>query len=418
MDDRFRILFFGSCVAEEDSSYIIAHERGQVQFAAQKVCWYFIKGVEACLTTCDLLLSLRVSSYPVFQKIFAFNLKQRQRSNGRTMTYVPYVNLPGLRYFSTMMMAMLRLSFWLWQTKSSSKRCIIVYAMYLPHIMPIWLASRFTDIKTIMIVPDLPEYMNFGSHGKLDFWLRNINVRIAHRIAAGFDGLVFFSKNMTEKIDCHKLHWTVIEGCVDVTLENPDVSAVPTSGTRAIMYSGSLERVYGVANLITAFRQITDSRLELWLCGSGEMELQIRHHTEQDSRIKFFGSLPNREVLAMQRRAMLLVNPRNNDQEFTRYSFPSKNLEYMSSGRPVLLCRMDGIPEEYYDYVLAADNGTAEAIRIAIVESLNLSMEELTLLGERARSFVNKNKNYITQCEKIRNLLESIFDKNGRKVWH
>jgi glycosyltransferase involved in cell wall biosynthesis len=411
MEDQIKILFFGSCVAEEDLSYIISNERGQVQFAAQKVCWFFIKGVEACLTACDLLLSLRVSSYPVFQKVFVFNLKHRQCANGRTITYVPYVNLPGIRYISTVIMALFHLSRWLWQTKNSSERCIIVYAMYQPHIIATWLVSQLTGIKTIMIVPDLPEYMNFASRGKLNSWLREVNVRVAHWIAAGFDGLVFFSKNMAEKIDCRKLRWIVIEGCVEVTPDKSAVSFTPTCETKAIMYSGNLNRVYGVGNLIEAVRQIINPELELWLCGSGEMVAEIKQYAEQDSRIKYFGSLPNQEVLSMQQRAMLLVNPRNNDQEFTRYSFPSKNLEYMSSGRPVILCRMDGIPEEYYDYVLLADNGTAEAIRIAIVTAMNRSAEELNCLGETARTFVNKNKNYISQCEKIRDMLENIFEK-------
>lgn len=410
MNDRIKILFFGSCVAEKDISYLIANEKGQVQFAAQKVCWLFIKGVEACLTACDLLLSLRVSSYPTFRKFFVLNLKGRQRTNGQIITYVPYINLPGLRYISTIMIAMFRLLRWRWQTRGGPKRCIIVYAMYQPHIIPTWLVARFSGIKTIMIVPDLPEYMNFAPQGKLNSFLRNINVRIAHWIAAGFDGLVFFSRNMTEKIDCSKLRWTVIEGCVDVTPEKTNAFSVPTSGTRAIMYSGSLNRAYGIGNLLESFRLLTDTELELWLCGSGDMESEIKQHAEKDPRIKFYGSLPNREVMLMQRRALLLVNPRSNDLEFTRYSFPSKNLEYMSSGRPVLLCRMDGIPDEYYDYVLTSDNGSAEAIRIAIVTALSYSEEELFHLGERAKNFVQKNKNYITQCEKIRVLVEKVFE--------
>lgn len=43
--------------------------------------------------------------------------------------------------------------------------------------------------------------------------------------------------------------------------------------------------------------------------------------------------------------ADVLVNPRQNDDEYTKYSFPSKNIEYLMTGNAVMAYMLDGIPE-------------------------------------------------------------------------
>ena len=49
---------------------------------------------------------------------------------------------------------------------------------------------------------------------------------------------------------------------------------------------------------------------------------------------------------------MSSVNPRPGAADFTRYSFPSKTLEYLDAGKPVLAYRNDGIPPEYDEHLL------------------------------------------------------------------
>ena len=53
----------------------------------------------------------------------------------------------------------------------------------------------------------------------------------------------------------------------------------------------------------------------MWLCGSGEMEEEIRAYAAQDSRIRFFGFLPHEEAVQLQKKATVLVNPRTNQGE-------------------------------------------------------------------------------------------------------
>ena len=115
------------------------------------------------------------------------------------------------------------------------------------------------------------------------------------------------------------------------------------------------------------------------------------------------GSVPNVEVVAAQREASLLVNPRKN-QIFTKYSFPSKVLEYMSSGTPMMAYKLDGIPTDYdgnYYRIDEDENGFENTLR----RVMEFSDEERYEMGDKAKKFVLENKNPKVQCEKIIKLI-------------
>ena len=138
------------------------------------------------------------------------------------------------------------------------------------------------------------------------------------------------------------------------------------------------------------------------------MNTVVATRAASDSRITYYGTLRNSDVLVLQRSATVLINPRSGKHEFTRFSFPSKNLEYMTSGRPVVLCRMEGIPTEYFDHVYVVEGDTSTALHSALRHVLGLPEQELAAVGIRARDFVYSQKNYIVQGEKVRRLIDRV----------
>ena len=104
--------------------------------------------------------------------------------------------------------------------------------------------------------------------------------------------------------------------------------------------------------------------------------------------------------------ATLLVNPRPTDEEYVKYSFPSKTMEYMASGTPVLTTRLPGMPAEYYPYVDFIDEETPEGIARALKRVLSRSEGELFSRGMDARAFILKTRNNLVQAEKILDMLE------------
>ena len=156
--------------------------------------------------------------------------------------------------------------------------------------------------------------------------------------------------------------------------------------------------------LVEAFSQISDPRMRLVICGIGDSEREIRLAAKQDSRIRFLGQLKREEVLRLQRQAAVLVNPRPGDEEFTKYSFPSKTMEYLASGVPVVAYPLEGIPEEYDSYIHYPADTSPEALARRICDVCNLPPEERFRMGREARRFVLEHKNARVQSKKILDL--------------
>jgi glycosyltransferase involved in cell wall biosynthesis len=138
------------------------------------------------------------------------------------------------------------------------------------------------------------------------------------------------------------------------------------------------------------------------------MDLVLPEYCKMDERIKYFGVVPNDKVIEAQLKATLLVNPRPSNVEFVKYSFPSKNMEYMASGTPMVTTALPGMPDEYYNYVFIFSEETIEGFATTLKRILALSEETLQWKGEKCKSFVMEKKNNIIQTKKVLNLFRRI----------
>ena len=105
--------------------------------------------------------------------------------------------------------------------------------------------------------------------------------------------------------------------------------------------------------------------------------------------------------MAPEMAATLLVNPRPTGEEYVKYSFPSKTMEYMSTGTPVLTTVLPGMPKEYHPYVYLLEEETADAIAEKLGQIFAQPADAL-----KAREFILKEKNNVTQAGKILAMLE------------
>ena len=104
--------------------------------------------------------------------------------------------------------------------------------------------------------------------------------------------------------------------------------------------------------------------------------------------------------------ATLLVNPRSSQEKFVRYSFPSKTMEYMSTGTPVLMAKLPCLPPEYLPHLYLFQDETPEGIAQALRQTLALDDETLFQKGMQAREFVLKQRNNVIRAKKVLDMLE------------
>lgn len=197
-----------------------------------------------------------------------------------------------------------------------------------------------------------------------------------------------------------------MEGIADCSTGEAPVSekAVP----RAIMYAGMLHEKYGIVNLLDAFDRLREPDAELWLFGDGTAVPEIKKRAEANKKIKFFGTVEREKILEYEKKASLLVNPRDPNEAFTEYSFPSKTIEYMLSGTPLLTTKLKGIPAEYFDYVFSVGDNGVDSLAKGISDALSKSESETKTVAENAARFIRENKNSFSQVAKIKEFLEEV----------
>ena len=109
-----------------------------------------------------------------------------------------------------------------------------------------------------------------------------------------------------------------------------------------VLYSGLLSEATGVDLLLGAFARSEDPDLRLVLTGKGPLQDRVERATSQDPRICYRRGLSYEEYLQQLRTADILVNPRNMELAENQNNFPSKIMEYLASGKPILSTRFVG----------------------------------------------------------------------------
>lgn len=256
-----------------------------------------------------------------------------------------------------------------------------------------------------VIIPDIPSMVTAMDHQNplKAFILKYLN-RSSMKKVSKSNGMVLLTEAMMDFVN-KPIEHIVMEGIVDV--ETMDVEVKSESPCKnIILYTGTLRRIFGVMNLVEAFQLLPDANAELWICGAGDSEEAIKRAAENDSRIKFFGLVDSQTALRMQRKATVLVNPRTSEGEYTKYSFPSKTMEYLLSGKCTIINRLPGIPEEYYDYVFTPEDESIEALAECLSQVLVLDEGTRKIRTEAGRNFIVCNKNSRAQTKRILDMID------------
>ncbi|AZQ76773.1 glycosyltransferase [Flaviflexus ciconiae] len=161
-------------------------------------------------------------------------------------------------------------------------------------------------------------------------------------------------------------------------------------------------------SLLEAFSLIPDPNALLILCGVGDAESTIQRYSDIDHRIRFLGQIPRDEVMELQSRATVLVNPRTNNSEYTKYSFPSKLMEYLSAGVPVVAHELPGVPVEYANYIFYTKEQTPAGLADKLIEVCSMDPAIRRRRAEAARTWVQTQKDPYTQTERILKLMASV----------
>ena len=279
----------------------------------------------------------------------------------------------------------------------NGKVAVIIPYMVFRHVFTLWLLKKIYPKKVyqICVVPDI-------------FFPKKLVNRIMNaftkRMASKFDAFILYTEKMSDFLHIKKEQYEVIEGFREVPNRKPILST-----DFNLVYAGSLNLNYGIGRLIEAMSFVNDPNIQLHLYGVGTAEKIIKEACTRDKRIVFHGKVSNAKATEAIYSASALINPRNaNDGKYTDYSFPSKDIEYMATGIPTLLCKLPGMPRDYYDYFVDMQEGLPKQIAQAIIHVKEMTVEERESLGSAARNFISYRMDSAKQAARIVELIKNI----------
>lgn len=404
------ILFLGLLFREEDENQLLTNSKVGVNNSCNTLQWNIIKGLKKNEdVNVKVINSIPCGNYPhLFNKLFISSKNWKQGTENTLNKEIGFINFYIIKHLIRKVNYYREIINWLNANKSVEKY-IVVYDMYLPFLKSIKkIKSQNSNVKTCLIVGDLPnEYGH--NYEKIKGSLKNFFLKYRGKksmeLVEHFDSYVLLTEPMKYPLRIGDKPYVVIEGIVDKNREC-HLDKSNKNDKKIIMYTGILNEQYGIKTLIEAFSEIKDENYELWICGNGDMNEQINKKSIEDKRILFFGYVSRSKLLELEKRITVYINPRTNEGEYTKYSFPSKTMEYLASGKPVIMYKLDGIPDDYDDYVFYVDGNTSTALKNKINEVCSKSNKELNKIGVNAREFVLNKKNNITQAQKIIELLQ------------
>ena len=312
----------------------------------------------------------------------------RETEGGATYHYIPAIRNPILKalavgfgtFFKTVSLC----------RKDSA---VIVDGLNRVTALAGMLAARLMGKPCLGIVTDLPDMLGGSrfSKGLANFVIRHCT------------GYILLTQAMNDYLNPKGKPYVILEGHADITMAEKKPAMEKKTKPRVCFYAGGVSKQYGLANLVKGFclANLPDTQLHIYGPGDYVQELKAM----DDDRIFYGGMLLPSQIVEKELEATLLVNPRPTHEEYVKYSFPSKTMEYMASGTPVLTTVLPGMPREYHDYVYLMPDETPEGIAQSLQEVLAQSDEALFQKGQKARKFVLEEKNNVIQARKILDML-------------
>lgn len=264
------------------------------------------------------------------------------------------------------------------------------------------IVNIFYGIQTIGIITDLPQFV-----GTISNWKEKIRCKINLIFMRRFCGYILLTEKMSEWVNRKKRPQCIVEGICDgkqILNETPDCKY----DKQVCMYAGSLHEEYGIAMLIDAFLKANVNNSELHIYGKGNYSNKIEELCEKYKNVIYHGQCAHEYILREEKKVTLLINPRPTHEEYTKYSFPSKTLEYMASGTPVLMTKLSGMPVDYYPYVFLFEEETVDGYAKKIKEVLELQ-DGLEDMGKLARKFILQTRNNKVVAKRI---VEDLINRN------
>ena len=258
------------------------------------------------------------------------------------------------------------------------------------------LAKKY-KVKVVGMLTDNPLNLSSGSH----FVQKNLI-----NLSVNLDGYLSLTNGLVDVFNTNVPSY-VFEGLVS---EENEGKKDPVFNY--FYFGGSLYERYGVKTLVDAFHK-SNVKSKLVIAGAGPLDSYIEQMAEEDYRILFLSSLGKDKNIAYLRNSIANINPRPLNNKMDAESVPSKLLEYLSIGTPVISTKYPKLYNLFKDDVCWIDGNDVESLRMALESFDTTNTEQYLKKAATARRKVFEFYGLDVQAEYIDHFLAEINSSNN-----
>lgn len=179
-----------------------------------------------------------------------------------------------------------------------------------------------------------------------------------------------------------------------------------SGNSHKVLYAGKINRRGGSVILAQMIKANNDPSLKFIIAGKGHCEY-LTTISKSDNRVKLLGFVNDEELDVLHREADIFINPRDPEHPENRMIFPSKILEYLSYGKPVVSTHTAGISPEYKDFLLFAEPNNYHGLNIKLKTAIALSTEGIDAYRDKLKQFLVQ-KSWSNQASKLLEIANSL----------
>lgn len=370
-----KVLILCGVFADENVSEVMKHAKRAVEFSANNFQLKLIKGFQQICDDVEVVSAPFIGSYPNASDVMYFKGFDVRSDK---CVYVPFNNIWGVRNFSRA--SALKKALLEFIQCEDKEKLIVVYSAHTPFLeVSAYAKKKDPSIKVALYVPDLPNYMNLAANRTRIYDVaKKYDIQTMFKYMECVDLYVLLTDEMKNMLPVGDKPYIVKEGIIE-EIPLHEEKTQKTENCKYIVYTGKLDEKFGIKELLNGFKLLSGDDYRLVLCGRGDCDTFIKEFSKDDERIIALGQVEPSTARAWQQKADVLINPRPNNEEYTKYSFPSKTIEYLLSGNPVVAYKLDGMSDIYKEFIYEIQSGlpTEQAIAEALVRSLTADIAEI-----------------------------------------
>jgi glycosyltransferase involved in cell wall biosynthesis len=392
---KVEILYVGSILPNTPEFHTSAFSRAGSMYQEN-----LLSGMKAAGLVPSEILSMRqIEAFPRSNQLLV-GTEHARLSDGTKIRLLPFFNISPIKQLLIGILVLSSIVRWGWRTRKKQYRIVYTYNLTVPPGLFTLLGARLVGAKAFVSLNDINKPGNRVPdtlYYRLDYWLQR-------KLIPRFDGHIAVADAIMEDFAPDK-SYVRIEGGISLDLILKTAipqGAVP--GRRdliTLVATGSLNETNGFATILSAFALLTDPRYRLKIAGGGPLANTIEAAAARDVRIEYCGELTLDALLCLYNSADILINMRLTKKIDTRYFFPSKMMEYLVSGKPVITTNTGHIENEFADFVYLLSDESPKGLAEMIVYIASLQPSYLAERGARARSYMCINKTWEAQGQKV-----------------